>query len=341
MIREAIARVVAGEDLTQDEAASVMEEIMTGQATAAQWGSLVTGLRLKGETVAEIAGFASTMRRLATSVAPARPVVDTCGTGGDGRGTFNVSTTAALVAAGAGAHVAKHGNRSMTSQCGSADVLEALGVRLTLTPPQVEECIERAGIGFMFAQTYHPAMKFAAGLRREIGIRTVFNILGPLTNPAGAHFQVLGVAAADLLSRMAEALAILGTHHALVVHGDDGVDEISISSPSHIMDVRDGQIRPYVVAPENFGFERASEDWVKGGDAAFNAAITRAILAGEPGPRRHVVLMNAAAALVACGLADDLANGIRLAGDSIDSGAAADRLQRLVTVSQSFAGIGQ
>ncbi|HVB96590.1 MAG TPA: anthranilate phosphoribosyltransferase, partial [Chloroflexota bacterium] len=205
MIREAIARVVAGENLTRAEAATVMEEIMTDQATPAQFGALVTALRFKGETVEEITGFASVMRQLATAVAPSRPVVDTCGTGGDGRGTFNISTTAAFVAAGAGATVAKHGNRSMTSRCGSADVLEALGVHISLTPAQVETCLEEAGIGFMFALLFHPAMKFASGPRREIGIRTVFNILGPLTNPARASAQVLGVASADLVPRMAEA----------------------------------------------------------------------------------------------------------------------------------------
>ncbi len=337
MIRDAIGKVVAGDNLTRDEAAAVMEEIMTGQATAAQFGALVTGLRLKGETVAEIAGFALTMRKLATSVAPSRPVVDTCGTGGDGLGTFNISTTAALVAAGAGAYVAKHGNRSMTSRCGSADVLEALGVHITLTPPQVEECIEEAGFGFMFAQAYHPAMKFAAGLRREIGIRTVFNILGPLTNPAGAHFQVLGVATPSLVERIAEALALLGTHHALVVHGDDGIDEISMCSPSRVSDVRDGAIRTYSIDPEDFGFARASHKELAGGDAAHNAEITRGVLLGEAGPRRDVVLLNAAAGLVACNIAVDLSDGVRRAAESIDSGAAADRLARLIAVSHRFA----
>src|SRR5579883_2582584 len=266
MIREAIARVVAGENLTREEASTVMEEIMTGQATPAQFGALMTALRFKGETVEEIAGFASVMREFATRVSPSRPVVDTCGTGGDGRGTFNISTTAAFVAAGAGATVAKHGNRSMTSQCGSADVLEALGVHITLTPTQVETCLEEAGIGFMFAQIFHPAMKFAAGPRREIGIRTVFNILGPLTNPARATAQVLGVPSPALVSQMAEALALLGTHHALVVHGEDGVDEISISAPTLIGEVRDGEIKTYRIAPEDFGIGRATLDDIRGGD---------------------------------------------------------------------------
>ncbi len=336
MIREAIEKVVAGSDLTRDEAAMVMEEIMTGQATPAQFGALMTALRLKGETVSEIAGFASVMRRMATAVSPRRPVVDTCGTGGDGHGTFNISTTAAFVAAGAGAIVAKHGNRSMTSRCGSADVLEALGVNITLTPAQVEACLDEAGIGFMFAQVFHPAMKFAAGPRREIGIRTVFNILGPLTNPAGAHAQVLGVAAPVLVERMAEALALLGSHHALVVHGEDGIDEISICAPTRISEVRDGEIRSYTIAPEDFGFSRASLDDVRGGDAATNASIVRSVLSGADGPRRKVVLLNAAAALVASDLADDLAEGVALAAEAIDSGAAAERLERMAAVSQRF-----
>ncbi|HUX85707.1 MAG TPA: anthranilate phosphoribosyltransferase [Chloroflexota bacterium] len=337
MIREAIARVVAGENLTRTEAATVMEEIMTGQATPAQFGALVTALRFKGETVEEITGFASTMRQLAKVVAPTRPVVDTCGTGGDGRGTFNISTTAAFVAAGAGATVAKHGNRSMTSKCGSADVLEALGVHISLTPVQVETCLEEAGIGFMFAQAFHPAMKFAAGLRPEIGIRTVFNILGPLTNPAGASAQVLGVASADLVPRMAEALALLGSHHALVVYGEDGIDEISISAPTLISEVRDGEVQNYRVVPEDFGFGRATIDEILGGDAVTNAGLTRAVLTGANGPRRAVVLLNAAAALLAADLADDLADGIRLAEQSIDSGAANERLAKLVAVTQRFA----
>ncbi len=338
MIREAIEKVVAGRDLTRDEAAAVMEEIMTGQATPAQFGALMTALRLKGEAVQEIAGFASVMRRMATAVSPRRPVVDTCGTGGDGQGTFNISTTAAFVAAGAGAAVAKHGNRSMTSKCGSADVLEALGVNISLTPAQVETCLEEAGIGFMFAQAFHPAMKFAAGPRREIGIRTVFNILGPLTNPAGAHAQVLGVASPSLVERTAEALALLGSHHALVVHGEDGIDEISVCAPTRVSEVRDGEIRSYTVAPEDFGFSRASLDDVRGGDAETNATITRSILSGADGPRRAVVLLNAAAALVASDLADDLADGIKLAAKAIDSGAAAERLERMAAVSRRFAG---
>lgn len=336
MIREAIEKVVAGRDLTRDEAAAVMEEIMTGQATPAQFGALMTALRLKGETVQEIAGFASVMRRMATGVSPRRPVVDTCGTGGDGQGTFNISTTAAFVAAGAGATVAKHGNRSMTSKCGSADVLEALGVNISLTPAQVETCLDEAGIGFMFAQVFHPAMKFAAGPRREIGIRTVFNILGPLTNPAGAHAQVLGVASPSLVERMAEALALLGSHHALVVHGEDGIDEISVCAPTRVSEVRDGEIRSYTVAPEDFGFSRASLDDVRGGDAETNATITRSILSGADGPRRVVVLLNAAAALVASDLADDLADGVKLAAKAIDSGAAAERLERMAAVSRRF-----
>lgn len=337
MIREAIERAVSGQDLSRDEAAAVMEEIMTGQATPAQFGALVTALRLKGETVQEIAGFASVMRRLATAVSPRKPVVDTCGTGGDSSGTFNISTTAAFVAAGAGATVAKHGNRSMTSKCGSADVLEALGVNINLSAAQVETCLEEAGIGFMFAQLFHPAMKFAAGPRREIGIRTVFNVLGPLTNPAGARAQVLGVASPALVPRLAEALALLGSHHALVVHGEDGVDEISISAPTLVSEVRDGEIRTYSIQPEDFGFRRAPAESIRGGDASTNATITRAVLSGADGPRRDVVLLNAAAALAASGLADGLAHGVQLAAAAIDSGAAWERLERLAAVSNRFA----
>jgi anthranilate phosphoribosyltransferase len=310
---------------------------MTGQATPAQWGALMTGLRLKGETVDEIAGFAAVMRRFATPVATSRAVVDTCGTGGDGRGTFNVSTTAAFVAAGAGATIAKHGNRSMTSRCGSADVLEALGVNIALTPEQVQACMEESGIGFMFAQLFHPAMKFAAGPRREIGIRTVFNVLGPLTNPAGARAQVLGVPSAALVSRLAEALALLGTHHALVVHGEDGLDEISICAPTLVCEVRDGELRSYRVAPEDLGFARARPETILGADAAANAATTRRVLAGEDGPPREIVLLNAAAALVAADLADGLTDGIALAARAIDSGAAKERLESLVAVSRRFA----
>jgi anthranilate phosphoribosyltransferase len=338
MIREAIAKVVGGENLSKGESAEVMEEIMTGQATPAQFGSLVTALRLKGETVEEIAGFASTMRRFATPVAPGRPVVDTCGTGGDGGGTFNISTVAAIVAAGAGAYVAKHGNRSMSSKCGSADVLEALGVHIQLTPSQVEACIEQAGIGFMFAPAFHPAMKHASGPRREIGIRTVFNVLGPLTNPAGAHFQVVGVASADLVDRVASALALLGTHHALVVHGEDGYDEISLGAATQIVSVRDGEIDSSMFEPEMVGFERSSPASLRGGDAAHNAEIARAVLGGEVGPRRDVVLLNAGAALVACGRADGMADGVRLAAQAIDSGSASERLERLVAITRGFAG---
>jgi anthranilate phosphoribosyltransferase len=337
MIREAIARVVDGHDLTRSESAEVMEEIMTGQSTPAQFGALVTALRVKGETVEEIAGFASTMRRLATPVAPAQPVVDTCGTGGDGGGTFNISTTAALVAAGAGAYVAKHGNRSMSSKCGSADVLEALGVNIQLAPAQVEACIEQAGIGFMFAPSFHPAMKHASGPRREIGIRTVFNILGPLTNPAGAHFQVIGVAVPHLIDQMAAVLALLGTHHALVVHGEDGVDEISLCAPTIVAEVRDGEVTRRTLAPEELGFERAELADLKGGDPFENARITRAVLGGEAGPRRDVVLLNAAAALLVSGIAPTLEDGVELAGKSIRTGAAAERLDRLIALSRGFA----
>jgi len=333
MIQQAIGKAIVGEDLSRDEAAEVMEEIMTGVATPAQFGALVTALRVKGETIEEIVGFASVMRRLARPVAVGRPVVDTCGTGGDHRNTFNISTTAAFVAAGAGAVVAKHGNRSMTSKCGSADVLEALGVNINLTPEQVSTCLDQAGIGFMFAQLFHPAMKFATGPRREIGIRTVFNILGPLTNPAGARAQVLGVPTADLVERLAAVLALLGSQHALVVHGEDGMDEITLTAPTLVGEVRDGEVRTYRITPEDFGFNRSDTSALRGGDPATNAAILRGILEGQNGPRRSVVLLNAAAALIAADLADGFADGIGLAAESIDSGAAKGRLEKLVEVS--------
>jgi anthranilate phosphoribosyltransferase len=334
MIREAIAKVVDGQNLSRAEAMAVMEEIMTGQATPAQWGALMTGLRLKGETVDEIAGFAAVMRRFATPVATSRAVVDTCGTGGDGRGTFNVSTTAAFVAAGAGATIAKHGNRSMTSRCGSADVLEALGVNIALTPEQVQACMEEAGIGFMFAQLFHPAMKFAAGPRREIGIRTVFNVLGPLTNPAGARAQVLGVPSAALVSRLAEALALLGTHHALVVHGEDGLDEISLATGTQVHEARDGDVRSYRIEPANFGLEAAPTDAIRGGTVDRNVAIARAILDGQAGPTRDVVLLNAGAALYVAGISPSIPAGIRRAAEELDSGRVREKVEQVATASQ-------
>ncbi len=335
-IREAIAAVVARRDLTQAEAASVMEEIMSGTATPAQIGAFLTALHMKGETDAEIAGMAAVMREKATHVYFDGPVIDTCGTGGDGAHTFNISTTAAFVAAGAGLTVAKHGNRAMSSVCGSADVLEGLGVQIELDAEGVARCLREAGIGFMFAPKFHPAMRFAGPVRREIGIRTVFNILGPLTNPARARYQVLGVASAALAEKLAYALSRLETIHALVVHGDGGVDELTLSGPNLIFEVRAGQTpRQMIVTPEDVGLARAPQDALRGGDVAYNVAIVRAILSGEEqGPRRDVVLLNAAAAMVAGDLAPDLKTGVAMARHSIDSGRALERLNRMIAVSR-------
>lgn len=336
MIKEAIAKLIDGNSLTMEDAASVMEEIMGGEVTPAQFGALVTALRLKGETVDEIAGLAKTMRAKAVPVTVAGPLVDTCGTGGDGSATFNISTTAAFVVAGAGLKVAKHGNRAMSSQCGSADVLEALGVKLELTAEQVQRCLEEVGMGFMFAPAFHPAMKYAAAPRREIGIRTVFNILGPLTNPAGAKAQVLGVAEGSLVKKLALALQGLGCHHALVVHGEDGLDEITITGKTKICEVKGDSIKSYSLSPEDLGLPRASSDSLKGGTADENATLLRSILAGVPGPQRDVVLMNAAAALVAGDMAQSLQQGLDLAREALDSGHALAKLEQLIKFTQNL-----
>jgi len=337
MIRETIGQLVAGQSLTQEEAARAMEEIMSGEATPAQIGAFATALRLKGETVDEIAGLAAVMRAKAMPVRASRPVVDTCGTGGDASGTFNISTAAAFVAAGAGLTVAKHGNRAMSSQCGSADVLEALGVSIDLGPEPVGRCLDEVGVGFMFAPLYHPAMKHAAGPRREIGIRTVFNILGPLTNPAGAQAQVVGVPSPDLVEKLARVLLRLGCRHALVVHGEDGIDELSIGALTLVAEVRDGQVLSYTVSPEDCGLARAERDELRGGTAAENAARVRGILGGTgDGGGRRVVLLNAAAALVAGDAAADLREGVALAAEAVDSGRALDRLDRLVELSRGL-----
>ncbi len=336
MIKEAIAKLILGTSLSMDEAAAAMEEIMEGQVTPAQFGAFVTALRIKGETVEEIAGMARTMRAKAVPVRVNGSVVDTCGTGGDGSATFNISTTAAFVVAGAGVKVAKHGNRAMSSQSGSADVLEALGVRLELTAEEVERCLEEVGMGFMFAPAFHPAMKYAAAPRREIGIRTVFNILGPLTNPAGAKAQLLGVADGSLVEKMAQVLKSLGSHHALVVHGEDGLDEITVTGKTQVGELKDGRIKSYSVTPDDFGLSRATRDSLKGGTAVENAAILRDILRGASGPRRDVVLINSAAALVAGDKAASLREGIELARQSIDSGQASAKLQQLIAFTQSI-----
>lgn len=330
-IKQAIAQLLRKEDLSTSQAEAVMEQIMTGQTTPAQIGGFLIALRVKGETVDEITGFARAMRRHAVPVHVDQPlVVDTCGTGGDGSGTFNISTTVAFLLAGAGLAVAKHGNRSVSSRCGSADVLKALGVRLELSPADAAACIDRVGIGFLYAPLFHPAMKHAIGPRREMGVRTVFNILGPLTNPAQAQVQVLGVYHDALTDVMAQVLGALGSRSAFVVHGADGLDELSTTGPNHVAWLAHGHVHNFVLDPADLGLPRAGLGDLQGGDAEENAAITRTVLDGERGPRRDVVLLNAAAALVAGGLTSRMEEGLTLAAESIDSGAARAKLDALV-----------
>lgn len=349
MIQDTLRKIGAGEDLTRAEADGAMEQILSGHATDSQIAELLGALRIKGETVDELVGFATAMRRYATKIFPSNyarrgePLVDTCGTGGDAKGTFNVSTAAAFVVAGAGVRVAKHGNRSISSKCGSADVLEALGVRIDLEPEQVARCIDEMGIGFLFAPAMHAATRHAMQARRELGGRTVFNLLGPLTNPAGASAQVAGVYRADYTELMARALGELGVERAFVVHGVDGLDEISIGGETGVAELRDGAVRSYTVVPEDFGLRRAPLEAILGGDANQNAQIIRKVLGRsslghEHGPHRDIVRANAAAALVASGRATDWLDGVRLATESIDSGAASKRLEALVAFSQSVAG---
>lgn len=311
-----------------------MRAIMAGEATPAQIGGFLVALRMKGETVDEITGFAETMRAFATRVETnRRPLVDTCGTGGDHSGTFNISTTAAFVVAGAGVAVAKHGNRSATSKCGSADVLEALGVHIEALPERVGRCIDHVGIGFLYARSLHSAMKHVAGPRRELGVPTVFNFLGPLTNPAGACGQVVGVFDGTRVAALAGVLANLGTRHAFVVSGGDGLDELTLTGPSKVAEAREGTVRVYTVDPAEWGIPAAPLEALKGGDAAQNAAILRGVLEGKPGPARDVVLLNAAPAIVAGDVAVDWREGIEFAAKSIDSGAALAKLDELVKVS--------
>ncbi len=334
MISDAIRRLVDGEHLTAEETHAAMMQVMAGEAGPAQIAAFAVALRMKGETPDEIAGCARAMRAHVTPATPAREgLVDTCGTGGDGSDTFNISTAAALVAAAAGAPVAKHGNRAMSSRCGSADVLEALGVRIDLSPQDIADCIDEVGFGFMFAQAHHPAMRYVAPVRRELGIRTVFNLLGPLTNPAGARRQVLGVYAPDLVEPIAQVLVRLGAEHALVVHGAGGLDELTPVGDNLVAEVRDGSITLTTLDPHELstGAVPASPDDLRvGGDPAHNAAVIRTVLDGERGPRRDAVVLNAGAALLVAGLADDLEAGIEQAVAAIDRGAAADTLERLV-----------
>jgi len=345
MIREAIARVARGNDLSESEMTEVMEQITGGEVTPAQAGALMIGLRMKGECAEEIAAAAKVMRaksvkilvKLRNGGSKSEVIADTCGTGGDEAKTFNVSTTAAFVVAGAGVKVAKHGNRSVSSICGSADVVEALGLRLDLGPEQVAECIERVGIGFLYAPLLHGSMRHVIGPRREIGLRTIFNLLGPLTNPAAATVQVLGVYREDLTGTMARVLDRLGCRSAFVVHGLGCYDEMSITGPTAVARLKDGDITAFTLVPEDVGLKRASKEDILGGDAACNAAITLAVLKGERGAARDIVVLNSAAVLVAAGKADNLIDGVLLAQESIDSGRALDKLGQLVELSEEFA----
>jgi len=348
MILDALHRIANHrQSLSREEAHAVMTEILIGQCSDAQIAALLVALHMKGETVEEIVGFAEAIRAAAiplelhnnsvldTSGTGRDALVDTCGTGGDASGTFNISTATAFVVAGAGVRVAKHGNRSVTSKCGSADVMEALGVNINLPVAQIGACLEQVGIAFLFAPAMHSAMKYVQTARRELRLRTVFNLLGPLTNPARATCQVVGVYSADLVEKLAEALRMLGLHRALVVHGSDGLDEITITGPTRIGEVREGEVHTYEVTPEEFGLQRATLEDIAGGDASGNATMIREILEGRKSARRDVVLLNAAAALVAAGGADHLRDAVPLAAKAIDSGAALAKLQALIAFAKA------
>lgn len=331
MMKDILAKLVERQSLTEGEAEAAMLEIMDGQATPSQIAAYLTALRVKGETVEEITGSARAMRAKAVRIRPTDPVVlDTCGTGGDGAGTFNVSTTAALVLAGGGMTVAKHGNRASSSRAGSADILKALGVRIDLPPERVEECINEIGIAFLFAPLFHTAMKYAAPIRQDIGIRTIFNILGPLTNPAGACIQVLGVYHQSLTDVLAKVLMNLGLRHCYVVHGADGLDEITLTGKTRISEGKAGRITSYFVHPRDFGFAQVRLKDLAGGDAEENARITKEILEGREGPRQQVVLLNAAPGFVAAGKASTLQEGVERARAVIRSGAAMEKLESLI-----------
>ncbi|MCG7897053.1 MAG: anthranilate phosphoribosyltransferase [Candidatus Thiodiazotropha lotti] len=337
-MQQAINKVLARQDLTGEEMTGVMRTIMTGGATAAQIGGFLIGLRMKGETVAEIAAAASVMRELASgvSIGGLSHPVDIVGTGGDASGTFNVSTACMFVAAAAGCHVAKHGNRSVSSKSGSADALEAAGVRLDLTPEQVEQCVREVGVGFMFAPGHHSAMKHAIGPRKEMGVRTIFNVLGPLTNPAGVPNLLLGVFSSELLEPLAEVLQRLGSHHVMVVHSRDGLDEISIGDATDVAELKDGQIRRFSIQPEDFGITRNPLKAIQVNDAAESLSTIRGVLEDNPGPARDIVMINAGAAIYTSGNAATLQEGVDRANEAIASGEARNRLDRLVVLTQSF-----
>ena len=336
MIKEAIHMLVSNINLSENEMAECMREIMEGKATDAQIGAFLSALRMKGETVEEITGAAKIMREKATTIRAPEGVLDTCGTGGDMSHTFNISTTVAFVVAGTGLPVAKHGNRSVSSRSGSADVLEALGVKIDLPPGKVEQCLFDTGFGFLFAPLFHPAMKYAIGPRREMGIRTIFNILGPLTNPAGAKRQILGVFADRLTETLAMVLGNLGAVHAMVVHGEDGLDEVTVTDKTKVSRLKDSEIDNFSIAPEDFGIWRTTIDHIRGGNKEDNAAITLSILKGEKGPKRDIVLMNSAVALVVGGKTEDFKDAFSIAADSIDSGMALKKLEEVKKVSNSL-----
>ena len=333
----AIRAVTERRDLSRDEMQSVMNTIMTGAATPAQIGGFLIGLRMKGETIDEITAAAEVMRELATPVTvTGEHIVDIVGTGGDGSSTFNISTASCFVVAAAGGKVAKHGNRSVSSKSGSADVLEAAGVNLDLSPEQVAQCVEQVGVGFMFAPKHHGAMKHAIGPRKEMGVRTIFNVLGPLTNPAGAPNQVLGVFSRELVEPLAQVLANLGSRHVLVVHAEDGMDEISIATPTFVAELKDGAVTSYTITPEDFGIARGDVAALKVDDAEQSLAVVKSLLENNPGPARDIVQLNAGASLYACGLADTLAEGVKKAGEVIASGAARSKLDALAAVSNNL-----
>ena len=333
-IQSAIRAVIAGRDLDGAQMTDVMQDIMTGECTSAQVGGFLVGLRIKGETVEEIAAAASVMRRLATQVDVDKSrLVDTCGTGGDASGTFNISTASALVAAGAGVRVAKHGNRSVSGRSGSADVLEAAGVRLDIAPERVARCIDEAGVGFLYAPAHHGAMKHAIGPRREMAVRTIFNVLGPLTNPAGALRQVIGVFDRDLVEPLARVLGDLGSEHVMVVHSEDGLDELSLGAPTRVAELRDGAVRSFTLDAGELGFAAAATESITVDSPAASLDVIHSVLAGEPGPAADITILNAAAAIYVSGIASSLADGVTLARASVDSERAAHALGRLVAIS--------
>lgn len=336
MMKEAINMLVSNLNLSEREMAECMTEIMEGKASDAQIGAFLAALRMKGETVDEITGAAQVMRQKATTIKAPEGVLDTCGTGGDMSHTFNISTTTAFVVAAAGIPVAKHGNRSVSSQSGSADVLEALGVKIDLTPEKVERCLEETGFGFLFAPLFHPAMKYAVKPRQEMGIRTIFNILGPITNPAGARRQVLGVFTARLTKTLAMVLGNLGAVDAIVVHGEDGLDEASISARTKVSRFRENKVENFFIEPEDFGIWRTDPEQLRGGSKTDNADITRAVLRGEKGPKRDIVLLNSALALIAGGAAEDFKTAFSMAAESIDSERAIKKLDEVIRVSTTL-----